>query len=46
MLMKGKILNNVVDMNLCLLIKYQDIKQNLLDKQEKIDRSPCIFPFK
>lgn len=38
--MKGKILNKVVTyMNLCLLVKHQDTKQNLLDQQGKIDRN-------
>jgi len=26
-------------MNLCLLVKHQDTKQNLLDQQGKIDRN-------
>lgn len=40
-LMKGKIHNNkdIIDMNLCLLIKYQNTKQNSLDKQGRIDRN-------
>lgn len=40
--MKGKILNNVVDMNLCLLIKYQGIKQNLLGRK-KLTEAPVSF---
>lgn len=32
-------------MNLCLLIKYQNTKQNLLDKQGRIDRNIIIVAY-
>lgn len=45
-LMKGKIYNkNIIDMNLCLLIKYQNTKQNSLDKEGRIDRNIIIVAY-